>query len=520
MILPLRRTLVFFIALSFLPASSAGQQSGAARAQGFRATERPVIYAHYMHCYILGTMTDGDLQQRQAPPDVAQDPDAWPLSETIERSWWSARLAPLAQSGKAGVAADFALAETAGLDALALLISTRHLPSSAYAAGMDLAAQVASDSKVKLIPDLWDLNLNERVPPREELVKYGQGVKALMDRYPNAFFAHRGRPVISLGNAVRSERPFRWADYRAVFEPWGGAQAVYIILNLSWRADELPDDWGHAVDAFSRWAATQGWNDPQTHVLLQMSMRYRKPLAWPVSSSYYGGRQGTENIAESLGISRFTDQWRQAIASRTSFVVIQSWNDFSEDHAITETNYRGTSLIEINRYFADWYHGGIPPKIVQDAIYLFHHRQLVGAQLTDATIYAVNDNWHATPTTDYLDVLTMLTQPGKIRLRSGRHEWTLDAPAGVHEWLVYVPSGRFTLRSIERHIFRSGGSYPVSSAERAVTPVEEISAGFAEATLLRDDQPIASVRSRVPIAARGRWQDLSLIGSVGRSMRK
>src|SRR5947209_11854226 len=99
-----------------------------------------------------------------------------------------------------------------------------------------------------------------------------------MDRYPTAFFTYRGRPVISLGNPLRngSDIPFQWADYKAVFEPWGGPQAVYIILNTRWRASELGDDWGHAVDALSTWAAVQGWNDLQTNVLFDLTGHYRQ----------------------------------------------------------------------------------------------------------------------------------------------------------------------------------------------------------------------------------------------------
>src|SRR5207244_3363899 len=161
-------------------------------------------------------------------------------------------------------------AEAAGLDALGILISETHLPRSAFADGIRLAAEVAQDSKVKLIPDLWDAwNLAKRPPTRERLIEYGRSVKDLMDRYPKAFFIYDGRPVISLGNPLRDdvETPFRWSDYQAVFEPWGGAKNLFIVLNSRWRVSAVGDAWGRAADAFSAWAATQGWNDPHNTVL-------------------------------------------------------------------------------------------------------------------------------------------------------------------------------------------------------------------------------------------------------------
>lgn len=505
------------VSMGVVVTTNSGRAFGANDIRASGSAVRPIVYAHYMHCYILGAMTDGDLQGRQAPPDVVLHPEAWPLSERTERSWWSAPLAPLAQAGKAGVVTDFARAEAAGLDALALLIGPQHLPNSAYAAGMRLAAEVASESKVKLIPDLWDnWDLGSRRPSREELVEYGRTVKKLMDEHPGAFLTYHGRPVISLGNPLRngSEIPFRWGDYKAVFDPWGGPKEVYLILNTRWETDDLGDDWGQAVDALSTWAAAQGWGDRQTNVLLSLTRRYQKALAWPVSPAFYGGRQGTDNIAESLGASRFIDQWRRSIELHAPFVVIQSWNDFSEDHAITETNYRGTTLIELNRHFADWIHSGAIPSISRDTIYLFHHRQLIDARLSEPTMHALNDSWHVTPTTDYLDVVTILRRPGKVLLRSGEYRWLRWVPAGLHEWLVYVPSRNVIFNSVRKVRARTVRLYPTDSAEHSVSIADAISEGNADATLMQDDSVQLEVRSRIPIADHGRWQDLSLVGNM------
>ena len=95
----------------------------------------------------------------------------------------------------------------------------------------------------------------------------------------------------------------------------------------------------------------------------------------------FGGRKGCESMAETLGVSRYCDQWRRAIAQHTAFTAVQTWNDFSEDHGITDSNYRGRTLIALTRYFTDWYHAGTPPTITREQVYLFHHRQLTGARL-------------------------------------------------------------------------------------------------------------------------------------------
>ena len=219
-------------------------------------------------------------------------------------------------------------------------------------------------------------------------------------------------------------------------------------------------------------------------------------------------------MAETLGVSRYCDQWRRAIAQHTAFTAVQTWNDFSEDHGITDSNYRGRTLIALTRYFTDWYHAGTPPTITREQVYLFHHRQLTGARLTEATILAHNDKWHLTPTTDYLNVVTLLHTPGTVRLQVGTDAWTLDAPAGFHEWLVYVPSLRTTAGDNNEAFNHGADSYPVTDAGRTVTVATHMAAGTPTVTLTRQGAVLATVTSRLSLADTARWQDLSLVGTM------
>ena len=477
-----------------------------------------IVWAHYMHCFVLG-----GIEQRIVPPAAAavEDFANWPPTEQTMRPWWSARLAPLAKAGPEAVKADLDLAHQAGLDAVGLLISQTHLPHSQYADAMHMLAAVAATHQVKVIPDLWGWTL-EDTP--EKMTLYGQHVKALMDEHPDAFLKYQGKWVISFGaplgygRAVAKDKGTyftEWEVGRHFFDAWGGPEGFYKLLDASWDVSDLTGGWGDNSDAFYQWDAGLGWGDPQNQAVADAAAKYGKAICWPIDTTYYGGRKACESMAEDLGVTRMSDQWRRAIGLHAPRAVAQTWNDFSEDHCITETNYRGRTLIELTRYYSDWFHTGAPPPVREEKVYLFHHRQLVHATLTAATILAHNDKYHICPTTDYLGVVTLLQRPGQVRLRVGQASWEIAAPAGWHEWLVYVPSEKKEMGALREAYNHGAESYPVSTDWRTVTVATAIPAGRPRAAVLREGQIVGSVVSRADLAGEGRFQDLCMVGTEG-----
>ncbi|HEY3379316.1 MAG TPA: endo-1,3-alpha-glucanase family glycosylhydrolase [Armatimonadota bacterium] len=480
-----------------------------AYAQATTSSATPFIYAHYMHCFVLGGMPSGT-QVRTG----VDDPTNWPALERDYRPWWSAALAPLGLPNiPSAVQQDLDMARDAGLDAVALLIGNNHLPNSAYAPGMNLLAQTAATHQVKIIPDLWPAVLTY-----DQWVTFGQQVKTFMDAHPGAFYTYQGKPVISLGNAMGYGRGYsnfqEWANVQGFFTAWGGASTCYKIVNVPSDPSNLAETaWGTAADAFGLWATSLGWGDRQDTVLNQWTSTYGKPLFWPAGPSYYCLRQGNESMTEMLGVSRYCDQWRRAIAGQTG-VEVQTWNDFSEDHGITDTNYCGRALIDLTRYFADWLHQGTPPTITRDKVFLFHHRQLTTATLTQNTLFSSNISWHMTPTTDYLEVVSLLQTPGTLHVQVGTSSWNLDAPAGCHEWLIYVPCPRTNSNPNNQAYTRPTGSYPTTDSNRTVTVATAIPAGTPAVTLSRYGEVMTTtVTSRLPLASTARFEDLCLIGT-------
>ncbi|MDR3708348.1 MAG: endo-1,3-alpha-glucanase family glycosylhydrolase [Capsulimonadaceae bacterium] len=479
-------------------------------------SDRPLVIAHTMHCYLLGFSPEG------AP--AGSDPDSvdnWPPHEQDNRTAWASSIAGLNNQGKAGILHEFEMAHDAGLDAFALLVGTDHLPRSQFAAGMKCLAEVAQTDRVKIMPDLWAYKGWDNMSD-EQIRNYGQRVKDFMDAYPDAFLKRDGKWMINMGNAFgwgRGRGYGEWAHARHFFDPWAGTNKFYITLNI-WFEDPslLEGGWGNAVDAFGMWTGDLGWGDQDqrgAYILPNIAKTYGKQVIWPIHTTYYGFRPQSHAMAENLGVTSFCDLWRRAITAKMPFVQVQTWNDFSEDHAITDTNLRGRSMLILNRYFADWYHDGKPPAVSTERVFLFRRRQLARAALSQATVLAENLSWRKTPTVDYLNVVTILKRPAKITLNDGTGKWQIDAPRGLHEWLVYAPSPRTAPgQEHEAYTRADGSSYPVTTPERTVTSVEAIPSATPEVSVMRKGATVLSVRSKMPLLDTARWQDLSTIGDM------
>ena len=489
------------------------------------------VYAESMHCFVLGGIPAGFIGSpgsRNALPTI--DPgnfDAWPQTEQTMRAWWSSRLALLAKSGKLkDVRLDLDLAEQAGLDALAYLINESHLTASnQWRPGFLKLIRAAATHQVKIIPDLW-----ESVDPQGSPAERRQGlrylstrVKELMDSSPDSFFRYEGKPVINLGEPMRYglENKLKfgcwdYADFAPFFEAWGGRDKVFLSVNLGSFDDSGKCGWLDGTDLCSTWFVSIGWGDKVVENLMLPLTKLGKKRSWPVTLGKYTtvGEAGRNQMGEGLGVSRFCDQWRQAIANGAQAVSVQTWNDFSEDHQITESNYRGDTIILLTKYFSDWFKRGTPLAITDERIFLFHRRQLLGAKL-EGPYRSSSPDWQSTPVTDYVQVVTMLKTPGALKLKLGDAEFTLPTvPAGLHEWLVYVPKTK------DYHGNKpawNAGSYdhpfPENAAWRDVATIPALPACRPEAALLRDGAPILKVVSRTGLAGAAKFEDLCVVGS-------
>ena len=481
-------------------------------------TIRRFIYAHYFNPFIYG----------EAPVVTGSEHwDTWTQHEFDPPDWWPEAFAPDSDAGQVAIEQDFEWGQAAGLDAFGLIVLFNAPTWPAYETSyLNNVASVASRSGLKILPDIWPEQQAFDSPDPQiasaNALRYGQFVKQWMDANPGAFVWLNNKPVINLGASLVEDANVVPATFMHFFDPWGGPGNCYIIADIGNAANAAA--WGPYVNAFSGWPSEGGW-DPSLAVittqLAQLASRFSRDLSWPIFPSYFETHYpwpSPRAMGEYLGASSYIDNWITALNNGSKFIQLETWDDFTEDSALTNTNLRGTSLIDLTSYFAAWAHGGVQPPVTTERVFLFHHRQLTTTTYSAATELAVSPEWATkTPTTDYIEVVTLLQTAATLTVSAGGDSWTKEVPRGLHEWLIYKPSIISAPVNVPSNQFApayvQAGSYPTGTSRRDVTIASApFSPGTPEVIVTRGASIVLTGISRVGWQASARWQDMTMVG--------
>lgn len=489
-----------------------------------------VVYAHYMHCFVLGYMAP-EYTHFISASKRDDDLEHWPQEESMYINFWPENLASSCQNGDAALQKDFDLGRSAGLDAFGLLTGPGKLDSK-FGPGEIAMYRLAAKNPVKILPELWQNPHPDRSSEdmAEQFATFGAQLKKVMDQYPDGVLRIDGKPALLLArldlDTCRSLKPF--------FDVFGGPQNFFLIgylpINHYAKSQFLasPDDSylphieGCPVSAVSTWAAADDYADPLNSALPRVAKSTHELLDWPINLPFYNvvlnpREPGPVWISESLGAARFIDQWLDAISQRAAMVDLQTWNDFSET-TLTDTNHQGISFIDLNHYFSTWYHNGSPETPTEDQLWLFYHHQLVDAEVDG---HRANDPGirNETPVTDYLEVVSVLKEPGTLEVETGGAHYSIQASAGFHDWLLIAGASmdramKVTVTRANRQAVAESFSYPRSSSWRTVQSIRGLNPGLPVVTLSRGGQSVLTLPGRTPILGRAPLEDLGVVGST------
>ncbi len=120
------------------------------------------------------------------------------------------------------------------------------------------------------------------------------------------------------------------------------------------------------------------------------------------------------------GLDLLRDRWESARNNQSTLIQFTTWNDYGEDTVLApgySTNY---TILNVNRYFIDWWKLGRKPEIKEESIHLIFRRNANGSES-----YPFQQRRR---TEGVLEVLTLLRKPGTVRVdRYGEFQ----APAGM-----------------------------------------------------------------------------------------
>ena len=496
------------------------------------APDRKFVYAHAMQCFLIGGIPNGFAHSY--PSDAkTEDFESWPpTAGPGVRTWWSERLTPHVHEPTLDAARlDLDCAEKAGLDAMGLLIYPGCLSAdNPWHGGIERMCAAAETHAVKILFDLWGTFSQEWSEEAKSLytAEHGRMLKALYDRYPNAWLRVNGKIALQFG---RDEVDYglkvsqRSSEYEEFWRALGGRENYYLVCKLTdSRAHNFFNGWEGYGDMSTFWCVHCGWGDKSVGWVLDPMRKLRNDrLSWGVSRGYYRAnvpnRLDAGCITEGFGACRFIDSWLEAIERDCGAVYVQSWNDMGEDHHILESNFLGDSFIRLDGYLANWFKSGREPSVGEEKLLMFHRRQLVDAKMeTHPGRDPQHPSWTSAPVCDYVHVVSLLQKPGDLELRLGGETLRLaNVGAGLRDWLVVVPRSK---DHCGNQPFWNGDSYtktmPFDTDRRRVTNVKAIPACTPVATLVRGNTSVIEVVSRTGIADSLKFHCLNVVGSVSK----
>jgi len=130
----------------------------------------------------------------------------------------------------------------------------------------------------------------------------------------------------------------------------------------------------------------------------------------------------TGTLTPPTGFDWLRRNWEMARETGSTLIQYITWNDYGEDTHIVpgyDTNY---ALLELNRYFIEWWKLGHEPRADSDQIYIAFKKHP-----QDAPVYPFLQRESAKGA---LEVLTILKKPGRVVV-PGRDDEGWDAPAGL-----------------------------------------------------------------------------------------
>jgi hypothetical protein len=181
-------------------------------------------------------------------------------------------------------------------------------------------------------------------------------------------------------------------------------------------------------DAISGWGSHGGM---KLDIAALAHAARAKGAEWGEPMMYQAERLRWSFTGVGPGFEEPREGWRRARDNRATLIQFATWNDYEEASWLAPTTDTRYTLLDLTRYFVDWWKTGEAPKPDHDRVYVsyppyrhelevfpFGNRSYFSRKL-DPDMDRLN----------VIEVLTILPAPARVRLPGRGVEW--DAPAGL-----------------------------------------------------------------------------------------
>ena len=153
-------------------------------------------------------------------------------------------------------------------------------------------------------------------------------------------------------------------------------------------------------------------------------------------------------FSESNNTVLFRELWMKAIRNNVPYVQVITWNDYSESTEIAPSSGIQFLFYDLATYYITWFKTGREPRIVRDAIYYSHRRQVVAPGMV---IHAGDTPMQlrgATPVHNQIELVALLTQPAVLQIEIAGKRFDQRSQAGLATLQAPATLGRPIFRIV------------------------------------------------------------------------
>lgn len=138
---------------------------------------------------------------------------------------------------------------------------------------------------------------------------------------------------------------------------------------------------------------------------------------------------------EALNTGSLRAGWEKAMEHDVEMVQLTTWNDYSEGSHYNPSRMRGEALLALTAWNIAKWKTGSTPQILEDAVFISHRNQMLGATITGGqTQFMVQNASRVGRSTvrEHVEILTYLPAPDTITVNIGGNVYNYVASAGEH----------------------------------------------------------------------------------------
>lgn len=330
---------------------------------------------------------------------------------------------------------------------------------------LESAAAVDPRFKIVIMPDITSLHGDSQAVV--DIIKAVAGS-------PSAYHLSDGRLVVSAFDASLNSATW-WRGVLTTLKN-DGVNVAFVPTFLS-LIDEAaafaPISYG-----FGEWGtAMAGASEDTGNDAALAHSKYGKISMLPINAQQF--RPKDFLYWEASNSSSFRNGWLSAIHGGADWVQLVTWNDFSESGEIapyTDATLQrniGTGYYNLNAYYSAWFLIGTQPEITHDVLYYFYRREPTTAH---APAQHKQDTIATGASSDEIELLAFLTEPGQLSININGHTYTHDASAGITSFKVALQAGTptFALARNGANVFSFKGGVQIYGSAGLPSGVEDL----------------------------------------------